>query len=193
MNTGRVEIKSSDTETDYERMVNWMWASASAPIFMSYVNMDGFDYLDGGLREVVPLRAAVNFAIDHAVDTVEVIVNDSWEAQDTAWSVIENKGYFEGGLMRILDLYNANTQYNDLKVGQLLAELHQVIINKGSQCSKDLTIIIYSMPYSLASTYRDELGFEQAKMLELLNSGIDFIIKHQYDTITRQVFLATKL
>jgi predicted acylesterase/phospholipase RssA len=194
MNTGRVEIKSSDTETDYERMVNWMWASANAPVFMSYVNMDGSEYQDGGLREVVPLRAAVDYAIAHAIDTVEVIVNDSWEAHDTAWSARINSGYFAGGLMRILDVYNSNTQYNNLKVGQLLTELHHIVMSKDSMhCSKDLTIIVYSMPYALAATYRDELGFEKNKMLELLNSGKDFIMNHQYDAVTRQVFRANKL
>jgi NTE family protein len=194
INTGRIEIKSSDDETDYGRMTDWICASASVPVFMSYVTMDGSDYVDGGIRELVPLRQAVDYAIAHAVDTVEVIVNDSWEPLDTAWSVAEHKDYFEGGLMRVLKVYNATTQHNDLKIGELLAKLHHVLISKDSlNRSKNLTIIIYSMPYALATTYRDELGFEQSKMIELLNNGIDFIMNHQYDSITRQVYRATKL
>ena len=194
MNTGRIEIKSSDTETDYDRMTNWIWASANEPVFMSYVTMDGCDYVDGGLREVVPLRAAVDYAITHAVDTVDVIVNDSWESQDTAWTVTKNKGYFAGGLIRVLHVYNANTQYNDLKTGQLLTQLHGVVISRDSTYGKkDLTIIIYSMPYLLAATCKDELGFERTKMIELLNSGTDFIMKRQHDAITRQVYQARKL
>src|SRR6185436_2390683 len=194
MNTGRVEIKCSDNEIDYERMTNWIWASSNQPVFMSYVRMDGSDYVDGGLREVVPLRAAVDYAITHAVDTVDVIVNDSWESQDTAWSVNKDKGYFEGGLIRVLHVYNANTQHNDLKVGELLTRLYGVTVNKDSASGvKDLTIIIYSMPYLVAASYKDELGFEQIKMIELLNSGIDFIMKHQHDAVTRQVYRASKL
>ncbi|HKR06920.1 MAG TPA: patatin-like phospholipase family protein [Bacteroidia bacterium] len=194
MNTGRVETRSSDNETDYERMINWIWASANEPVFMSYVNIDGCDYVDGGLREVVPLRAAVDYAISHAVDTVDVIVNDSWESQDTAWTITKNKGYFAGGLIRVLHVYNANTQFSDLETGQLLTRLHGVrIYNDTAYRARDLTIIIYSMPYSLASTCKDELGFEKIKMHELLNSGIDFIIKREYDAMTRQVYRATKL
>ena len=136
----------------------------------------------------------MDYAIAHSVDTVEVIVNDAWEAQDTAWSVAENKGYFNGAVMRILDVYNANTQYDDLNIGQLLAKLHGVIVKLNSTSeAKDLTIIIYSMPYPLAATYRDELGFDQTKMLELLNEGVDFIMNGKYDVITRQVYTATKL
>lgn len=190
MKTGMSEVKSSLEIKSYDEMVDWIWASSNQPIFMSYTMMNGVPYVDGGLREIVPLRAAVKFAIAHRIDTIEVIVNDQWHPQDPSWSVQKNKGYFKGGLMRVLEVYNANTLAYDLRAGKLETELHDLVVatNKAAD-QKALTVIVYSMPHKDAVTYVDELGFSEDKMKKFVQLGKDFIRKRQYkDDTTRHVY-----
>lgn len=190
MKTGKSEVKSSLEIMSYDEMVDWIWASSNQPIFMSYTMMNGVPYVDGGLREIVPLRAAVKFAIAHRIDTIEVIVNDQWHPQDPAWSVEKNKGYFKGGLMRVLEVYNANTLAYDLRAGKLETELHDLLVATNPVAGqKALTVIVYSMPHEDAVTYVDELGFNEEKMKDFVQRGKDFIRKRQYkDDVTRHVY-----
>lgn len=195
LTSGRGDIKSSEKISDYQEMVNWIWASANTPIFMSNVTINDSVYVDGGLREIVPLRAAVTYAIKHGIDTVEVVMNDSQQALDTMWNISkkQNKGYFNG-LLRVLAIYNANTEFYNLWSGAVLTELHDVSIEKDPGTGKrDLTIIIYSMPYGLSMTYRDDLAFDKVKMTKLLDSGTYFIKNKSWDKDTRQVYRAKRV
>ena len=193
MSSGRSDIRSSDRINDYEDMIDWIWASANQPVFMSYTMKNDSAYVDGGVREIVPLRAAVSYAISHHIDTLEVIINDSRQARDTVWSVNENKGYFKGGLMRVLEVYNSNTLFYNIWSGEKLTELHDITVDYSpNPADGDLTIIIYSMPYGLAAKYRDELGFDKGMMTYLLQCGKDFINKQQYDSLTHQVYQANR-
>ena len=181
MTNGQSEVKTSDEIGAYDEMVNWIWASSNQPVFMSYTMMNGHPYVDGGVREVVPLRAAVVYAIKHRIDTIDVIVNDSWEPQDKNWSVEKNKGYFKGGLMRVLDVYNANTVYYDLRSAALMSTLHDERVKAGTaEGSGLLTVIVYSMPDEVANQYKDELGFDRIKMTEFVKKGKKFIREKEF-------------
>jgi predicted acylesterase/phospholipase RssA len=190
MTNGNSEVKTSDEISGYDEMVNWIWASSNQPVFMSYTVMSGTPYVDGGLREIVPLRAAVVYAVKHRIDTVDVIVNDSWEPQQKNWSVEQNKGYFKGGLMRVLDVYNANTLYYDLRSAALMTELHDERVQTGqAPGSSALTVIVYSMPDSVANQYKDELGFDRVKMAQFVKKGKAFIKEKQFvEGNTRHVY-----
>ncbi len=190
MANGNSEVKTSDEITGYDEMVDWIWASSNQPVFMSYTVMNGTPYVDGGLREIVPLRAAIVYAIKHRIDTVDVIINDSWEPQDKQWSVEKNKGYFKGGLMRVLDVYNANTLYYDLRSAALMAELHDERVQAGqAPGSSGLTVIVYSMPDDVANQYKDELGFDRVKMAEFVKKGKAFIRAKEYkEGSTRHIY-----
>jgi NTE family protein len=54
----------------YEEMVNWMWASANEPVFMSpYMTMNKATgktdiWYDGGVRNVIPIRQGLQIAYD---------------------------------------------------------------------------------------------------------------------------------
>lgn len=58
-----VEFKSIMSE-NYEDFLDWMWASGSAPPFMSVVEKNGYDYADGGLLRFVPLLEAIQAGSD---------------------------------------------------------------------------------------------------------------------------------
>jgi len=53
-----IEFKSILSE-NYNDFLDWMWASSSAPPFMSVVEKNGYDYVDGGLLRFVPLLEAI--------------------------------------------------------------------------------------------------------------------------------------
>lgn len=190
MTNGQSEVKTSDDIGTYSEMVDWIWASSNQPVFMSYTMMNGHPYVDGGMREVVPLRAAVVYAIKHRIDTIDVIVNDSWEPQDKNWTVEKNKGYFKGGLMRVLDVYNANTVYYDLRSAALMSTLHDERVKAGqAEGSGLLTVIVYSMPDETANQYKDELGFDRVKMTEFVTKGKKFIQEKQFvEGSTRHIY-----
>jgi predicted acylesterase/phospholipase RssA len=58
LTTELVEFKSIHSET-YSDFLDWMWASGSAAPFMSVVEKNGFDYVDGGLLRFIPLLEAI--------------------------------------------------------------------------------------------------------------------------------------
>ena len=43
----------------YEDFLDWLWASTSAPPFMSIVEKDNYEWIDGGVMTMVPLKEAV--------------------------------------------------------------------------------------------------------------------------------------
>ena len=50
--------------------MDWMWASTCAPPFMSIVEKNDYEYVDGGLMTMVPLREALK----RGADEIDVIV-----------------------------------------------------------------------------------------------------------------------
>lgn len=175
MSSGNFELQSSENNS-YERMKDWIWASANQPLWMSYVKMDGSDYVDGGLRQVVPLEDAVKFSLKNNIDTIDVIINNSFDPIDKAWNA--DKDSWLMGLVRVLDVYGLGTHQYSLRVGKLIADLSSCQDNSNirqasvpTENGKNIVINFYFMPPSLAVTYRDELAFDKQKMKQLLIEG----------------------
>ncbi|TAE62181.1 MAG: patatin-like phospholipase family protein, partial [Bacteroidetes bacterium] len=175
MSSGNFELHSSENNS-YDRMKDWIWASANQPLWMSYVKMDGSDYVDGGLRQVVPLEDAVKFSLKNNIDTIDVIINNSFDPIAKAWN--PEKDAWLLGLVRVLGVYGLGTHQYSLRVGKLVADLSSCQDNSdikqtniSSLNGKDIVINFYFMPSSLAVTYRDELAFDKTKMRQLLLEG----------------------
>ena len=58
LSKNRVEYKSIK-ECNYEEFCNWIWISCNYIPFMSIAKVDGFEYADGGLGCVIPIREAI--------------------------------------------------------------------------------------------------------------------------------------
>jgi predicted patatin/cPLA2 family phospholipase len=58
LTTESLEFKSISSET-YSDFLDWMWASSSAAPFMSMVEKNGYDYVDGGVLRFLPLSEAI--------------------------------------------------------------------------------------------------------------------------------------
>ena len=64
-----LEVKSIK-DYDYENFCDWIWASTCAPPFMSVVEKNNYDYVDGGLISPIPVKQAVL----SGADDIDVIV-----------------------------------------------------------------------------------------------------------------------
>jgi len=203
MKTGDIEIINSDkpknafykndTLDNWRDMCNWIWASANEPLFMSYYNYISYDkkdtayYVDGGVRDVVPIMQGINYAKKYARDNnfdtvdVDVIINNGRVVIKRNWTT---EGRWIDGLLRILDVYDAGTVNKDIIMGSLYAKYHDLYSQNQSTLSDDkkdekesiIILHLYFMNQQLAETYSDELGFFQSKMKELLDNG-----KHYFD------------
>jgi predicted patatin/cPLA2 family phospholipase len=58
LSMNRVEYKSINDCT-YEEFCNWIWISCNYIPFMSLAKVDGYEYADGGLGCVIPIREAI--------------------------------------------------------------------------------------------------------------------------------------
>ncbi|CAG7581584.1 MAG: putative hydrolase [uncultured marine phage] len=63
------EVKNI-TNFNYEEFCDWIWASTCAPPFMSIPEIDGYEYVDGGLMEMVPIEQAIL----RGADEIDVII-----------------------------------------------------------------------------------------------------------------------
>jgi predicted patatin/cPLA2 family phospholipase len=173
MTTGEFELKLSDYYS-HENMKDWIWASANQPLWMSYTTIDGNDYVDGGVRQVVPLEDAVKYAVLHNLDTIDVIVNNNFDPILKDWQA--SKKSWLSGLIRTLEVYGVGTHQYSLKIGKMLADLtmcENTSLMQGTinTASKNLVVSFYFMPQHLAEMYRNELAFDQELMKKLIKEG----------------------
>jgi predicted patatin/cPLA2 family phospholipase len=109
----------TDTDTAYENLCRWIWASANEPLYMSYVKMGDSYYVDGGVREVIPIQEALLYAIKHDIDYVDVVINNSKVPINQDWNV--NAGGILNGLERLLGIYDLGTVHYNETYAMLLA------------------------------------------------------------------------
>ncbi len=180
MQTGSFELKSIK-DNSYSRMKDWIWASANQPLWMSYVNMDGADFVDGGVRKVIPFEDAVNYAVNNQIDTIDVVINNSLDPLVKGWQAA--KGTWFEGLIRVLEVYGLGTHQNSIQAGEVLGKLYNCQANSDLKTGsitnakgKIITINLYSMPQHLADTYRDDLGFDKGRMKSILEQGKRFFV-----------------
>lgn len=57
-------------ECNYEDFCDWIWISANMIPFMSLVSKNGYEYADGGISNIVPIREAIK----RGAEKVDVIV-----------------------------------------------------------------------------------------------------------------------
>jgi NTE family protein len=201
MVTGTEEIVSNQQVASADSMDNWIWASANEPLWMSYYHVVSPNsgkkgwFVDGGLRDVIPIMQGIAYAIEHNIDTIDVIVNNGKQTIDDNWNPNEKGMKALLGLERILDVYGAGTMAKDTMLGHLLTDLHncevncpsckpseegidvQSAANAGTSSSEGTTYIsIYFMDSTSAAKYRDELAFYPSFMAELLTKGQNYFV-----------------
>jgi hypothetical protein len=128
LTTNTLAYKSSDSISDYNRMVNWVWASANQPVFMSSVPMDGELWVDGGIKENVPIEEAIKFAREKAIDTIDVIVLNTLSEHHDRWPLPGEKNTIVPKIMRTINIFSDEIKISDLKIGILNAGINKKIV-----------------------------------------------------------------
>lgn len=177
LTTDSVEYKSSK-DFGYEEMVEWIWASANAPLFMSLhrtrdKNNRKVTYVDGGVKEGLPLQRGIEIACDSSIRHIDVIVHSTLNPrQDDVQT---------GGLVkvlgRVMELFLTETRQNDLSA----ARKYEVLQEDCAPSDDLITITYYFMPESVRKVMPNELLFQQKEMEKLWKMGEEHIRLKQTD------------
>jgi len=180
--TGNLQMifDTAFTASRYDELCHWIWASANEPLYMSYVKMGDAYYVDGGVREVIPIQEGLKYAMDHDIDSVDVVVNNARIPINQNWK--KDSSGILSGLERLLGIYNLGTvKYNESyarllasyydQVGSLPSPEPHAALSLQDSAKQYIHLKFYFMPDTLAQKYADELGFVKAPMQYLIAQG----------------------
>lgn len=120
LSMNRVEYKSI-REYSYEEFCNWIWISCNYIPFMSLAKVDGYEYADGGLGCVIPIREAI---LRGATEVDAVVL----EAEQMERSKVLGKNPFSLMLNLFGHLLD-QVEKNDIIIGKLAAKNKGVKLN----------------------------------------------------------------
>ena len=159
LSLNQVEYKSINDFT-YEEFCNWIWISCNYIPFMSLAKVDGYEYADGGLGCVVPIREAI---LRGATEVDAIVL----EAEQMDRIKVLGKNPFSLMLNLFGHLLD-QVEKSDIIIGELAAK------NKGVKLN------VYYTPTSLTE---NSLIFSKRLMVKWWQQGYDYAEKkHQNGT-----------
>ncbi|MFC6858680.1 patatin-like phospholipase family protein [Zunongwangia atlantica] len=150
LSKNRVEYKSIH-ECSYDDFCEWIWISCNYIPFMSLANKNGFEYADGGLGCVVPIREAIK----RGATEVDAII---LEAENMEYNKVLGKNPFS----LMLNLYS-------FVLDQV--EYHDVIEGKLAALNKNVKLNIFYTPTKLTE---NSLVFNKKLMTDWWKQGYDY-------------------
>lgn len=159
LSKNRVEYKSIK-ECNYEEFCNWIWISCNYIPFMSITKVDGFEYADGGLGCVIPIREAIK----RGATEVDAIV---LEAENMERNKVLGKNPFSL-MLNLFGYLLDQVERNDIAIGKLAAKNNNVKLN------------LYYTPTSLTE---NSLIFSKRLMVKWWQQGYDYA-KNKFDGVT---------
>ncbi|ADY30580.1 MULTISPECIES: patatin-like phospholipase family protein [Cellulophaga] len=120
LSKNRVEYKSI-RDFSYEEFCDWVWISCNYIPFMSLVKKDGYEYGDGGLGCVLPIREA----IERGATEVDAIILESEKME-------HNKVLGKNPFSLMLSIYGFvldQIEYHDISEGVIYAKHKGVKLN----------------------------------------------------------------
>jgi len=165
--TGKFDLKTS-RNYNHQEFATWMWASSNQPLFMSYTEIDSSYYVDGGVRQTIPLEVAVKYALENKIEAIDVIINKPINPiLDTSYAP---KSIFTG-LTRLIEIWQEQIIKDNLIIGKLLAAIGRTDNVSRSGPQAGLEINYYYFPLDLYYDYKNELVFDKEKMKTLWAAG----------------------
>ena len=155
LSMNRVEYKSINDCT-YEEFCNWIWISCNYIPFMSLAKVDGYEYADGGLGCVVPIREAI---LRGATEVDAIVL----EAENMGKQRVLGKNPFSL-MMNLFGHLLDQVERNDVVIGQLAAKNNNVKLN------------LYYTPVSLTE---NSLIFSKRLMKKWWQQGYDYAEQKQ--------------
>ncbi|NRB83126.1 MAG: patatin-like phospholipase family protein [Winogradskyella sp.] len=153
LSMNRVEYKSINDCT-YEEFCNWIWISCNYIPFMSLAKVNGYEYADGGLGCVIPIREA----IERGATEVDAIV---LEAENMGKQRVLGKNPFSL-MMNLFGHLLDQVERNDIVIGKLAAK------------NKNVKLNLYYTPISLTE---NSLIFSKRLMVKWWKQGYDYAEK----------------
>ncbi|MDG3582010.1 MULTISPECIES: patatin-like phospholipase family protein [Galbibacter] len=147
LSMNRVEYKSI-TDHSYEDFCDWIWMSCNYVPFMSLAKKNGFEYADGGLGCVIPIREAIKMG---ATEVDAIIL----ETENMEHKKVLGKNPFS----LMVNLYS-------FVLDQL--ESHDIIEGKLAAINKDVKLNTYFTPTRLTE---NSLYFNNKLMTEWWEQG----------------------
>jgi len=170
---GEVLYKRSGQISNWKEMCNWIWASANEPLFMTFVDekyLAGGYYVDGGVRANVPVIDALEYALNHRVTNIDIIVNKPIDP-------ILDKSYeptrIFKNLKRVIELWETQVRDDNMVIASLLNELGRTSPTPDTLTLKDplFTLSFHFIPPQLYKDNFNELLFNQENMVKLWDAG----------------------
>ena len=149
LSKNNVEYKSIK-DFEYEEFCDWIWISCNYIPFMSLATVNGFEYADGGLGCVIPIREAIR----RGATEIDAIVLES-EHMDR--QKILGKNPFSLMISLFSHLLD-QVERNDIAIGKLAAKHNNVDLN------------LYYTPTSLTE---NSLIFSKRLMVKWWQQGFD--------------------
>jgi NTE family protein len=163
LSRNRVEYKSINDCT-YEEFCNWIWISCNYIPFMSLATVDGFEYADGGLGCVIPIREAI---LRGATEIDAIVL----ESENMEHKKVLGKNPFSLMLNLFGHLLD-QVERNDITIGKLAAK------NKGVKLN------LYYTPTSLTE---NSLIFSKPLMEKWWQQGYDYAKKKHESPMSNEL------
>lgn len=159
-----VEYKSN-FDYSYKDMCEWIYTSSCAPLFMSVVEKDNYEYVDGGIIEHVPIQ----YAIDRGATEIDVIVHRTEDYLPLEEKKSKNMiQVFD----KVIDSMHREISKEDIQISKLKANNKDVILN------------FYYTPFKLTT---NSLLFNKKTMTKWWDLGYNGIIDN--DVVSKKIKL----
>lgn len=153
LSTNEVEYKSVK-ECTYDDFLDWIWISCNYPPFMSLVQKNGCDYVDGGLGSIVP----INEAIKRGATELDVIV---LETETNHLNRMPTKNPFSL-ITNMVNFMMDRIEYQNIQIGKFKSKQQNVPMK------------LYYTPTVLTT---NSLIFDKKQMTQWWKQGYDFAKK----------------
>ena len=150
LSKNRGEYKSIN-DYSYEEFCDWIWISCNYIPFMSLATRNGFEYADGGLGGVIPIREAI---LRGATEVDAIIL----ESENLEYNKVLGKNPFS----LLISLF-----------GHLLDQVEKgdIALGKLAAANKNVTLNFYYTPTKLTE---NSLIFNKKLMVEWWQQGFDY-------------------
>lgn len=120
LSKNRVEYKSIK-DFDYHEFCDWIWISCNYIPFMSLVKKNGFEYADGALGCVIPIRQAI---LRGATEVDAIVL----ESESMEYNKVLGKNPFSL-MINLFGYLSDQVERNDVTIGKLAAKNNGVQLN----------------------------------------------------------------
>ncbi len=156
LSKNRVEYKSIK-EFSHEEFCDWIWISCNYIPFMSLATRNGFEYADGGLGCVIPIREAI---LRGATEVDAIVL----ERENLEYNKVLGKNPFSL-LINLFGHLMDQVEKSDIALGKLAA------------INKEVKLNLYYTPTQLTE---NSLIFSKRLMVDWWQQGFDYAqLKHQ--------------